>query len=213
MRTGQGKIVEKEPSETSDEFEYKFVSLGTLLMDRKISVLTLVAAIEKYGVYTHDRFDHVVFAKPNAEAHEKALGALERQHEWESEWPMHRGTVQSPVDEWGDAWHTPYARSGWPTDKCPNFETLGPSRAVGEVVGKMPAHVSDTKNWVMVVQIEAARRWAELRKAGANPTKHALRLDLAKWCQGQGIKTKMGINPSAQYIYRHALRKWNPPKD
>ncbi|MBE0625682.1 MAG: hypothetical protein IH606_12815 [Burkholderiales bacterium] len=69
----------------------------------------------------------------------------------------------------------------------------------------------ETANWKLRVQTEAARRWAELRKAGANPTKFSIRDDLASWCQQAGVKTKSNINPTAEYIYRHALRAWKPP--
>lgn len=71
----------------------------------------------------------------------------------------------------------------------------------------------DTSHWKMLVQAEAAKRWAALRKSGANPTKFSIRDDLAIWCRATGIKTKTGINPSAETIYRHALGHWTPPED
>lgn len=70
-----------------------------------------------------------------------------------------------------------------------------------------------TSNWKLLVQAEAARRWTVLRAAGANPTPHSIRDDLATWCRTEGVKTKTGINPSSEYIYRHALRNWTPPRD
>lgn len=70
---------------------------------------------------------------------------------------------------------------------------------------------ADTSNWKMLVQAEAARHWAALRKDGANPTKFSIKDDLARWCRENGVKTKTGINPNPEYIYRHALRDWVPP--
>lgn len=70
-----------------------------------------------------------------------------------------------------------------------------------------------TSSWKLLVQAEAARRWKVLRMSGANPTVYSIRDDLAIWCRDQGIKTKTGINPNPEYIYRHALRGWIPPMD
>lgn len=72
---------------------------------------------------------------------------------------------------------------------------------------------SQTNNWKMLIQIEAAKRWKALRGSGASPTKFSIRDDLARWCNETGVKTKTGINPSAAYIYRTALRDWTPPND
>jgi hypothetical protein len=73
--------------------------------------------------------------------------------------------------------------------------------------------VAATNNWKLLVQAEAARLWKVLRMSGANPTVHSIRDDLAIWCRKQGIRTKTGINPNPEYIYRHALRGWIPPGD
>lgn len=75
------------------------------------------------------------------------------------------------------------------------------------------AKVAATNNWKLLVQAEAARRWKVLRVSGANPTPHSIRDDLATWCREQGVSTKTGINPNAEYIYRHVLRNWIPPAD
>jgi len=69
------------------------------------------------------------------------------------------------------------------------------------------------ENWKMRIQAEAAIRWRKLRKVGCNPTKHSLKDDLAGWCRTEAIMTNTGINPTAEYIYRHVLRQWTPPKD
>lgn len=69
----------------------------------------------------------------------------------------------------------------------------------------------DTNNWSLLVQAEASRRWMRLRSSGANPTKLSITGDLAGWCRDTGVKTPTGINPSAAYIYRNALRNWMPP--
>jgi hypothetical protein len=65
---------------------------------------------------------------------------------------------------------------------------------------------------MLLIQAEAAKRWKLLRDAGANPTKHNIKDDLANWCRETGVLTDGDINPNAEYIYRHVLRKWTPPK-
>ena len=69
------------------------------------------------------------------------------------------------------------------------------------------------ENWMMQVQAEAAKRWIRYRKQSANPTKNTLKDELAKWCKTENIRTKSNINPSAEYLYRHVLRRWTPPID
>jgi hypothetical protein len=81
------------------------------------------------------------------------------------------------------------------------------------VPSSLPSDSLDPENWKMRVQAEAAIRWRRQRKLECNPTKHALKDELAKWCREKGIKTTGGINPSAEYIYRHALSSWRPPAD
>jgi hypothetical protein len=71
----------------------------------------------------------------------------------------------------------------------------------------------ETKSWILLVQVEAAKRWKILRGAGANPTKNNIKDDLATWCRETGVLTDGDISPSSEYIYRHVLRKWTPPKD
>ena len=70
-----------------------------------------------------------------------------------------------------------------------------------------------TEHWISAVQVEAAKRWKTLRSGGANPTKFSLKDDLAHWSKSADIKTKTGINPSGEYIYKFALRPWTPPVD
>jgi len=85
-----------------------------------------------------------------------------------------------------------------------------PAEAPTTVVeGTKPA----TNSWILLIQAEAARRWTTLRRSGANPTKLNILDDLARWCRENGVKTRTNINPSAEYIYRHALRTWVPPID
>jgi hypothetical protein len=71
----------------------------------------------------------------------------------------------------------------------------------------------DTKNWILRVQAEAARRWRTLKASGAKPTKHNIKDDLETWCVREKVESSPGITPSGSYIYRHALRNWNPPTD
>jgi hypothetical protein len=75
-----------------------------------------------------------------------------------------------------------------------------------------PDEEPKTKNWILLVQAEATRRWKSLREEGANPTKHNIKDDLATWCRETNVRTDGDINPSGDYIYRHVLRKWTPPK-
>lgn len=84
---------------------------------------------------------------------------------------------------------------------------------VSQKVSAGDTATTETKNWMLRIQTEAARRWKALRAGDANPTKHNIRVDLAKWCKEIGVMTDRDINPSADYIYRHVLRKWTPPKD
>lgn len=81
-----------------------------------------------------------------------------------------------------------------------------------EVQSAQPTETSSS-NWKLLIQAEAAKRWKALRAAGANPTLHSIRDDLAIWCRNEGVKTKTGINPNSKYIYRHVLRNWAPPRD
>lgn len=67
-------------------------------------------------------------------------------------------------------------------------------------------------NWKLKVQAEAASLWKKLKEAGCNPTKNNIKDDLARWCRDQDVQTDRGINPSSEYISRHALRDWTPPK-
>jgi hypothetical protein len=66
-------------------------------------------------------------------------------------------------------------------------------------------------NWKLQVQAEAVRMFLKLRAMGCKPTKNSIKDDLAKWCVDKGVKTKSLSHPSAEYIYRHALREWTPP--
>ena len=73
----------------------------------------------------------------------------------------------------------------------------------------------ETRNWKMLVQAEATRRWRTLRKGGANPTRLGIANELPKWCRDNDVKTKTEGNPTANYIYRFALSKkyWTPPDE
>ena len=68
-----------------------------------------------------------------------------------------------------------------------------------------------TENWILLVQQEAARRWVALIDAGATPTKNNMKDDLEKWCRKNNVITRTDITPKAATIYKHALRKWEPP--
>ena len=89
--------------------------------------------------------------------------------------------------------------------------TTGGSPMVG-AGGTAETEEPETKNWMLLIQAEAAKRWKLLRDVGANPTKHNIKDDLANWCRETGVLTDGDINPNAEYIYRHVLRKWTPPK-
>lgn len=88
-------------------------------------------------------------------------------------------------------------------------ESAAPKGGAG---GTAAIEETETKNWMLLIQAEAAKRWKSLRGAGANPTKNNIKGDLATWCKETNVLTDGGINPTAEYIYRHVLRKWEPPK-
>jgi hypothetical protein len=91
--------------------------------------------------------------------------------------------------------------------------TLFPIAAKAETGKSEPLQnaPTDTKNWIMQIQAEAARRFISLKDSGANPTKHSIKDDLAKWCRENEIKTTSGNYPTGEYINRHVLQKWKPP--
>ena len=103
-----------------------------------------------------------------------------------------------------------------PNESATDSKTIGASGPVScEEVndGEMVAiEIPETKNWMLLIQAEAAGRWKLLRVAGANPTKNNIKDDLARWCRETGVVTDGDINPTAEYIYRHVLSKWTPPK-
>lgn len=78
---------------------------------------------------------------------------------------------------------------------------------------EIAAEVRPAANWKMRIQEEAAARWRRLRANGANPTKNSIKDDLSKWCRDKNILTSTGITPNAEYIARHVLKDWTPPKD
>ena len=50
----------------------------------------------------------------------------------------------------------------------------------------------------LLLQAKAARRWRALQAAGANPTLHSIRADIAIWCRNEGVKTKtLCANPAS----------------
>ena len=87
----------------------------------------------------------------------------------------------------------------------------------GELSVNPETAISDAEpqleNWMMRVQEEAAKRWRAQRGRGCNPTRHSLKDELATWCRENNVVAKSGINPSADYLYRHVLNKrhWMPP--
>lgn len=90
-----------------------------------------------------------------------------------------------------------------------------PTKAHTPTGAPMPPNedeVEITKNWKLLVQQEAARRWTALQAGGASPTKNSIKTDLSNWCRDNEIRTSTGVIPSESYIYRHALRNWNPPR-
>lgn len=71
------------------------------------------------------------------------------------------------------------------------------------------------EHWMMKIQAEATSRWKEQRAMGCNPTRRSMKDELAKWCREENILTASGINPSADYIYRHVIAKrvWRSPRN
>ncbi|SEN29706.1 hypothetical protein SAMN05216404_103297 [Nitrosospira multiformis] len=77
--------------------------------------------------------------------------------------------------------------------------------------GAKAATVEPPKNWILRVQAQAAIEWKKYQKMQCNPTKHSIKDELARWCKDNNVRTPTHIIPSADYIYRHVLRNWDPP--
>jgi len=88
-------------------------------------------------------------------------------------------------------------------------------KRAGNKAANTPDNQTPTKNWILKVQAEATRKWEELVEMGCSPTRNNIKDDLATWCRDENnnIKTDYGIFPTAEYIYRHVIRKaiWKPP--
>lgn len=74
-----------------------------------------------------------------------------------------------------------------------------------------PAPDVSADNWKMAIQAQAAILWKKYLGMGCQPTKHALKADLAKWCRENKVVTSRGLVPTEEYLYRHVLRTWQPP--
>jgi hypothetical protein len=72
---------------------------------------------------------------------------------------------------------------------------------------------TDLPDWRLLVEVEANRLWLKWREQGTNPQKTMLKEPLAKWCITENILTGGKTNPNEDYIYRHMLSGWTPPKD
>ena len=67
-------------------------------------------------------------------------------------------------------------------------------------------------NWRHKIQEAAYEHWIRLRACGANPTRHSILGDMAKWCQDNDVKTDSGIYPQAGYIKNVVLNgDWKEP--
>ena len=111
------------------------------------------------------------------------------------------------------------SHEGEPVPSTPPSITTGKKNAIEDKTDALVADADPKQepvpigNWKMRIQEEATRRWRRLRHAGCSPTKHALKDELARWCREEEVTTATtGVSPSAEYIYRHVLRDWTPPK-
>lgn len=90
-------------------------------------------------------------------------------------------------------------------------------KRAGNKAANTPDNQTPTNNWIMKVQAEATRKWKELAGMGCSPTRNSIKDDLANWCRDEknNIKTNYGIFPTAEYIYRHVIRKakWKSPTE
>jgi hypothetical protein len=95
-------------------------------------------------------------------------------------------------------------------------DTASPRHSSAEEKGcEKDTKVTSSPNWKMRIQEQATVLWRRYRTNGANPTRNSIKEELAKWCRQpeNNVKTSTGINPDAEYIARHVLRKWEPPND
>lgn len=76
------------------------------------------------------------------------------------------------------------------------------------------APTSESGNWKMVVQAEAAARFKRLRAAGSSPTVYSILDDMVTWCHANDVKTSGCVYPSAGYLRTHVLggKHWTPPR-
>lgn len=94
-----------------------------------------------------------------------------------------------------------------------NRRAIKKQASLGEEVSYSVESSKSSNNWMMLIQEQAAIIWREWRAVKGNPTKHAIKDDLARWCRDNNIETSRGSFPSGDYIYRHVIRAWNPPND
>ncbi len=117
----------EEPSElSSDEDGNPFVSLGDLLSKGR-SVAVLATAIEKFKIYTWDRFGR--FGEANIEDKALALRYLASYLEWELDVDPQTNFhfKDDPLSRTaGDA--NPFSQSGWHKDDLPDFDLLESER-------------------------------------------------------------------------------------
>jgi len=118
----------------------------------------------------------------------------------------------------GERW---YAEDGtlieqWWLKGCePDSPKVGAGGTANDDQAQPDKPQAPPENWMMKIQFEATDRWKAQRAMGCNPTRRSMKDELAKWCRDNHILTAGGINPSADYIYRHVIAKrvWQSPTE
>lgn len=117
----------------------RFVSLGELLTTdnntRKVSVATLVTAIEKFGICSWDKYGRFVKFDHDSPAGVEALQLLEDVYEFENESYKYHAEERHPIDYEEDC-ENPYLQYGWATKDLPKFDVIRDSQF--ETVGQKP---------------------------------------------------------------------------
>jgi len=110
-------------TELDSEGEAPFITLGQLLWEG-IPVRKLASAVEKYGIYTLDKFSRRVNSE-RGRIMKRALSLLEKQHKWEMdpESPI-RSDPRSPLELRRGEYDDPYEGFGWPEDLLPDFDDI-----------------------------------------------------------------------------------------
>jgi len=129
-------------TELDSEVEAPLITLGQLLREG-IPVRKLANAIERYGIYTLDRFGRLFNIYVGDDV-ERALSLLEKQHKWEMDpgSPI-RSDRQPPLELRSGEYDDPYEDFGWPANLLPNFDNTYQIQPEGTLVEKVSRKAPD----------------------------------------------------------------------